>query len=475
MKSFAKGDFSVSTEVQFSRKLKEACGVCGGVAAGLPMAYLSGFALYALQHRGQESAGLVIGDGSGGKLWLKRGMGLVSEVFPVMADLREKSGNLAVGHVRYSYGEKGAHPENAEPLLFRYRHGELAVAHNGRLLNGDVLREELQAEGAIFQTYTDSELLAHLIARQGNPDLAEALQAVVPRLEGAFSFILTDGKKVYGLRDSHGFRPLSLAALNDKGFFLASETCAFDTLGADFIRDLVPGELVTLTRDGMESRLLLKPGQPSLCVFEYIYFARPDSNLQGINVHLARRELGRRLAREHPAPADLVTGVPDSSIAAASGYAEESGLPYETALVKNRYIGRTFIRPTRQMREEGVDLKLNVVRKIVEGKRVVIVDDSVVRGTTSMKLVRMMRRAGAREVHMRISSPPVIATCLYGIDIPTVEELVSHGRSPAAVAELIGVDSIGFLSERGMIEAIGLSPGQQCRACFTGLYPQVSC
>ena len=451
------------------REATESCGVCGGVAAGLPMAYLAGFALYALQHRGQESAGLVVGDGSGGKLWLKRGMGLVSEVFPVMAELRDRPGNLAVGPVRYSYGEKKAHPENAEPLLFRYRHGELAVVHNGRLLNGGALREELQAEGAIFQTDTDSELLAHLIARQGNPDLAGALQAVVPRLEGAFSFILTDGKKVYGLRDRHGFRPLSLAGLSGKGFFLASETCAFDTIGAEYIRDLAPGELVILTGEGMESRQLLKPGRPSLCVFEYIYFARPDSNLQGINVHLVRRELGRRLAREHPAPADLVTGVPDSSIAAASSYAEESGLPYEMALVKNRYIGRTFIRPTQQMREEGVDLKLNVVRKIVEGKRVVIVDDSVVRGTTSMKLVRMMRRAGAREVHMRISSPPVIATCHYGIDIPTAKELISHGRTPAAVAGLLGVDSIGFLSEKGMIDAIGLSPEQLCRACFSGV------
>ncbi|MEW5783800.1 MAG: amidophosphoribosyltransferase [Bacillota bacterium] len=461
--------------ITIRRKLKEACGVCGGIAEGLPLAYLTCFALYALQHRGQESAGLAVVAGDGGALWVKRGMGLVSEVFPAMVDLKSRPGNLTVGHVRYSYGEEGAHPENAQPLLLRYRYGELAVAHNGRLLNGAALREELEDKGAIFQTGTDSELLAHLIARQGSPDPAEALAAVAPRLKGAFTFVITDGKKVIGLRDGHGFRPLSLAALGGQGFFLASETCAFDTIGADFIRDIAPGEMVVLDQNGVESRMLIEQEKSSFCMFEYIYFARPDSNLQGINVHLARRELGRQLAREQPVAADLVSGVPDSSIAAASGYAEEAGLPYEMALVKNRYIGRTFIQPTRQMREEGVDLKLNIVQKIVEGKRIVIVDDSIVRGTTSMKLARMMRRAGARAVHLRVSSPPVIASCYYGIDTPTAAELLSSGRDAAAVAAALGVDSVGYLSHAGMIQAVGLPAEQLCRACFTGCYPEPIC
>ncbi len=452
-------------------KLKESCGVCGAISKTQPPAYLTCFALYALQHRGQESAGIAVGGGGENRIWLKRGMGLVSEVFPDTTALKDLQGNLAVGHVRYSYGEEGWHPENAQPLLLKYRYGELAVAHNGLLLNGTQLREELEEEGAIFQTNTDSELLAHLVARQGSPDLETALAAVAPRLEGAFAFVLTDGKKVIGLRDRHGFRPLSLAALGGDGYFLASETCAFDTIRAKFIRDIEPGEMVTLSEDGASSRRIMKAEKPSLCIFEFIYFARPDSNIHGINVHLARRELGRRLAREHPADADIISGVPDSSIAAASGYAEAAGLPYEMALVKNRYIGRTFIQPTQQMREEGVDLKLNAVQKIVEGKRVVIVDDSIVRGTTSLKLVRMVRRAGAREVHLRISSPPVIASCFYGIDTPTPRELISYKRAPAEVARLVGADSIGFLSPDGMLGAVGLQGDHLCQACFTARYP----
>ncbi|HOL17817.1 MAG TPA: amidophosphoribosyltransferase [Bacillota bacterium] len=452
-------------------KLKESCGVCGGFSRGDNLPYLTCFALYALQHRGQESAGIAVGGGGEKKIWLKRGMGLVSEVFPTTDELKERRGNLTVGHVRYSYGEEGWHPENAQPLLLKYRHGELAIAHNGLLLNGPQLREELEEKGAIFQTGSDSELLAHLVARQGSPDLEESLAAVVPRLAGAFAFVLTDGKKVIGLRDRHGFRPLSLAALGNEGYFLASETCAFDTIRARFLRDVEPGEMVVLDQNGLRSRRIMPEEQPSLCIFEFIYFARPDSNIHGVNVHLARRELGRTLAREHPAAADMVTGVPDSSIAAASGYAEEAGLPYEMALVKNRYIGRTFIQPSQKLREEGVDLKLNAVRKIVEGKRVVIVDDSIVRGTTSLKLVRMVRRAGAREVHLRISSPPVIASCFYGIDTPTQEELIAHGRTPAEVAEMVGADSIGFLSHEGMISSIGLPGDRVCQACFTARYP----
>jgi amidophosphoribosyltransferase len=458
-------------EVASSGKLHEACGVCGGYAEDQPLAFLTCFALYALQHRGQESAGIAAGPGTGRKIWLKRGMGLVSDVFPDTADLKGIVCKLAVGHVRYSYGQEGASPENTQPLKLRYRHGELAIVHNGHLLNAKELREELECQGAIFQTDTDSELLAHMIARQGSSSLEEALAAVVPRLKGAFAFVITDGHKVIGLRDGHGFRPLSLASLEGGGHYLASETCAFDTIGATFIRDVEPGEMVILDQDGVHSRQVMESESSNLCIFEYIYFARPDSNLQGMNVHLVRRELGRRLAREHPVEADLVSGVPDSSIAAASGFAEQAGLPYEMALVKNRYIGRTFIKPTQKMREEGVDLKLNAVRKIVDGKRVVLVDDSIVRGTTSHKLVKIMRRAGATEVHLRISSPPVSGSCYYGIDIPDAHDLIAHGRSAEDIPALIGADSVGYLSMGEVVEAVGLRADKLCRGCFGGDYP----
>jgi amidophosphoribosyltransferase len=453
-----------------SPKLREACGVCGGFAADQPLAFLTCFSLYALQHRGQESAGIAAGPGEGRKIWVKRNTGLVSEVFPDSADLKGIVCKLAVGHVRYSYGQEGQSPENTQPLKLRYRHGELAVVHNGHLLNALELREELECQGAIFQTDTDSELLAHMVARQGSSCLEEALAEVVPRLKGAFAFIVTDGHKVIGLRDGNGFRPLSLAAL-EGGYYLASETCAFDTIGAQFMRDLEPGEMVILDEKGMRSRQVVESRKSNLCVFEFIYFARPDSNLQGKNVHLVRRELGRRLAREHPVDADIVSGVPDSSIAAASGFAEQAGLPYEMALVKNRYIGRTFIKPTQKMREEGVDLKLNAVRKIVEGKRVVLVDDSIVRGTTSLKLILIMRRAGAREVHLRISSPPVTGSCYYGIDIPDPHDLIAHNRSAAEIPALIGADSVGYLSMKEVISAVGLPAESLCQACFNGEYP----
>ena len=454
-----------------SEKLHEACGVCGGFAKEQPLAFLTCFALYALQHRGQESAGIAAGPGEGRKIWLRRGMGLVSEVFPDSSDLKGIVCKLAIGHVRYSYGQEGRSPENTQPLKLRYRHGELAIIHNGRILNAPKLREELEIQGAIFQTDTDSELLAHMIARQGSSCLEEALAEVVPRLKGAYAFIVTDGHKVIGLRDGFGFRPLSLASLEGGGYFLASETCAFDTIRATFLRDLEPGEMVILDDDGLRSRQVVQSSSSNLCVFEYIYFARPDSNLQGMNVHLVRRELGRRLATEHPVDADIVSGVPDSSIAAASGFAEKAKLPYEMALVKNRYIGRTFIKPTQVMREEGVDLKLNAVKKIVDGKRVVLVDDSIVRGTTSLKLIRIMRRAGATEVHLRISSPPVTGSCYYGIDIPSTQELIAYGHKASEIPEMIGADSVGYLSLAEVVAAVGLPAEKLCQGCFNGSYP----
>ncbi len=455
----------------YDHRLQEACGVCGGFAEDQPLAFLTCFSLYALQHRGQESAGITAGPGDGRKLWLKKGMGLVSDVFPDSADLKGIVCKLAIGHVRYSYGQEGRNPENSQPLKLRYRHGELAIVHNGHLLNSPELREELECQGAIFQTDTDSELLAHMVARQGSSCLEEALVEVVPRLKGAFAFIISDGRKVIGMRDGHGFRPLSVASLDGGGYFLASETCAFDTIGASFIRDIEPGEMVVLDENGLHSRRIIDYSCPKLCIFEFIYFARPDSNLEGKNVHLVRRELGRQLAREHPVKADIVSGVPDSSIAAASGFAEEACLPYEMGLVKNRYIGRTFIKPTQKMREEGVDIKLNAVKKIVEGKKVVLIDDSIVRGTTSMKLIKIMRRAGASEVHLRISSPPVTGSCYYGIDIPDEHELIAYNRQAEEMPALIEADSIGYLSMEKTVEAVGLASDQLCRACFTGSYP----
>lgn len=452
-------------------KLTEACGVCGGYADNQPMAFLTCFALYALQHRGQESAGIAAGQGEGKKFWLKRGPGLVSEVFPDSSDLKGIVSKLAVGHVRYSYGDEGRRPENTQPLKLRYRFGELIIAHNGRIVNAALLRRELEAQGAIFQTETDSELLAHMIARQGSSDLEEALFRVVPRLKGAFAFVISDGRKVYGLRDAYGFRPLSLGALEGGGYFLASETCAFDTIGATFVRDLKPGELVVLDECGARSRIILDNTRLNLCIFEYIYFARPDSNLEGKNVHLVRRDLGRRLARTCPVKADFVSGVPDSSIAAASGYAEEAHLPYEIGLIKNRYIGRTFIKPTQKMREEGIDIKLNAVRKIVEGKKVVLVDDSIVRGTTSVKLIKIMRRAGATEVHLRISAPPVTGSCYYGINIPEPQDLIAYNRDLKTMPALIGADSLGFLSLEEVVAAVGLPLDNLCTGCFSGHYP----
>ncbi len=439
----------------------------------MPLAYLCSFALSALQHRGQESAGLVVGGGSGRTLWHRRGLGLVAEVFPDPDALKgiNPDGPVAIGHVRYAYAREKCRPEYVQPLILKYSGGELAIGHNGALLNGPALREELEEDGAIFQTATDSELLAHLVARQGRVDLEEALAAVAPGLHGAYAFVLTDGRRLVALRDCFGFRPLVLGALGECGYFIASETCALDTIGARFLREIKPGEMLALDAAGLRSQFVAPLPAPALCVFEYVYFARPDSLLEGRSVYQVRRELGRRLAREQPAAADLVSGVPDSSIPAASGYAAAAGLPYELALVKNRYIGRTFLEPTPELREMGVDLKLNAVQKVVAGKRVVLVDDSLIKGTTSRKLVQVMRRAGAREVHLRVSSPPVIAPCRYGIDTPELDGLAARGRTPAELARELGADSVGFLSLEATVQAAGFPAGGLCLACFTGRYP----
>jgi len=448
-----------------SDRMEEACGVFGIYAPERDVASLAYYGLVALQHRGQESAGIAVADGD--DILVKRGMGLVNEVFTDSNFFKQEKARLAVGHVRYST-TGGSSPVNSQPLVFRFRGGKLAVSHNGNLVNAAELRERLEQDGSIFQTTTDSEIIAHLIARYGHHSLEKSLPSVLPYIHGAFAFVLMTSTCLLGLRDSLGIRPLSLGQI-DGGWLLASETCAFDTVGGSFLRDLEPGEMVIIDQEGVHSLKAVPSAGRALCIFEYIYFSRPDSNLDGENVHLVRRRMGRALAQEQPVAADLVIGVPDSSISAASAYAEELGLPYEIGLIKNRYIGRTFIQPSQDQRERGVRLKLNPVRKIIAGKRVVLVDDSIVRGTTSRQLVSMLRGAGAGEVHLRIASPPVCYPCYYGIDTSTHKELVASGRNVEQVRELTGADSLGYLSIDKMLSC--LEGSGFCLACFNGEYP----
>lgn len=447
--------------------MEECCGIFGIFAPDCDVARITTYALYALQHRGQESAGIAVSDGD--MIHLRKGPGLVSELLTKFKVLEDIPATAAIGHVRYST-TGDARPENAQPLLISYRHGSLAVAHNGNLVNGEELRERLEKEGSIFQTTTDSELITHLVARYGYHDLESSLKGVMPYLHGAYSFLFLTEDKLICVRDPYGVRPLSLGKWQDH-YVLASESCAFDTIGATFVRDVNPGEMIVIDRDGVRSIPVLPTRRSALCIFEFIYFARPDSNIGGQNVHLVRKELGRNLARECPADADVVTGVPDSSMAAASGFAEEAGLPYEIGLIKNRYIGRTFIQPSQQVRDLGVQLKLNPVHKVVEGKKVVVVDDSIVRGTTSKRLVDMFFKAGAREVHLRISSPPVISPCYYGIDTPTFEELIGYKRQAEDIRDQIGATTLGYLSQEGMMKSVGLPQEDFCLACFSGEYP----
>ena len=448
-------------------KMTEECGVFGLYAPGADVARLTYYGLYALQHRGQESAGIAVADGQ--KMVGYKGLGLVAEVFADRSKLEQMKGHLAVGHVRYA--PRGYNlPLNAQPLLVRYRNGSLAIAHNGNLVNGQLLREQLETEGSIFQTTTDSEIIAHLVARSGEKDLTTALKKSLPQLQGAYAFILMTPEQLIGIRDPHGIRPLSLGE-TDSGYVLASETCAFDTIGAKYLRDLKPGEMVTIDQKGVRFETFAPPAKHAMCILEYIYLARPDSNLLGKNVHMVRKRLGRRLAQEHPVAADMVTGVPDSSLSVASGVAEQLGLPYEMGFVKNRYIGRTFIQPSPELRTLGVQLKLNPVRQIVEGKRVVMVDDSIVRGTTSIHIVDMLRKAGAKEVHVLISSPPVIAPCCYGLDISSSAELIAARMSVPEIAKSIGADSLGFLSREGLLACVDLPEEGFCQACFDGCYP----
>ena len=449
--------------------LNEECGVFG-VWGHPDAAQLTYYGLHTLQHRGQEGAGIVVSDGK--SLKGAKGEGLIAEVFTEEM-IKGLTGNAAIGHVRYATAGGGGY-ENVQPLLFHSQSGSLALAHNGNLVNVNSLKYQLEAQGSIFQTSSDTEVLAHLMKRSGFPDIRERAKNALSMLKGAYAFLIMTEDEMLVALDPHGLRPLSLGCLGD-AYVVASETCALDVVGAEYIRDIMPGELLIINDQGLSSERFSMSTTKAICMMEYIYFSRPDSNIQGINVHTARKKLGKRLAIEAPIEADVVTGVPDSSISAAIGYAEASGIPYEMGLIKNKYVGRTFIQPSQTLREQGVKMKLSPVRGVVEGKRVIMVDDSIVRGTTSRRIVTMLKEAGATEVHVVISSPPIKNPCFYGIDTSSKEELIASDKSVEEIRKLIGADTLTFISTEGMVEAIGKKEeggtSGFCLGCFTGNYP----
>jgi len=445
---------------------KDQCGVFGvfGHPEASNLTYLG---LYALQHRGQESAGIVASNGEA--LKAVRGMGLVSEVFDHEETIASLAGRAAIGHVRYSTtGESSL--RNVQPILIGCQRGEVAVAHNGNIVNADILRGQLEAAGSIFQSSSDTEVLLHLYARARMGPVEDAIASSLLKVRGAYSVVWITQDSLIGARDPMGIRPLALGRLGD-AWVLSSETCAFDLIEATYERDVAPGEVVVIDKNGPRSFFPFPKDMARHCVFEHVYFARPDSKVFGRSVLGSRLEMGRRLAREAPVPADVVVPVPDSGIGAALGYAEESGLPYAMGLVRNHYIGRTFIEPKQKVRSFGVRIKLNPVREVLEGKRVVLIDDSIVRGTTSRKIVDLIRSAGAREVHLRISSPPTTHPCHYGIDTPRRSELIAATQSVEEIRTSVGAESLAYLSQGGLIAAVGDSHGtRHCTACFTGKY-----
>ncbi len=429
-------------------------------------AVLTYYGLFALQHRGQESAGIVTAKDDGSSFQLHRDMGLVSQVFGA-DELERLKGTRAVGHARYSTTGSST-LKNAQPFVVDCFRGQIAVAHNGNLINAAVLRDELERKGSIFQTTADSEIIPHLLA-QPSANGGSAL-SVLRRLEGAFSLIIMSEREIVAVRDPFGFRPLVLGKL-DGAYILASETCAFDLVHAEFIRDIAPGEVLIISEDGLRSEWPFRDEQNAFCMFEYVYFSRPDSIIGGINVAKVRTEMGRELARRYPVEADIVVPVPDSGNYAALGFAQELKIPYEHAFVRNHYIGRTFLQPSQLIRDFDVRVKLNLIKEAVEGKRVVVVDDSIVRGTTARARVVNLREAGAKEVHMRVSCPPHRFACHYGIDFPDPDKLIANQLSMEKICEYLGVDSLGYLDVDGMVRATGKPVNEFCLACFTGNYP----
>jgi len=443
--------------------LREECGIFGiwGHPEAANLTYLG---LYALQHRGQEGAGIVTTDGK--RLYSKRELGLVAEVFG-KDDFSSLPGNAAIGHVRYStYGATLL--KNVQPFVAEHFTGGIALAHNGNLVNATQLRRDLEDSGALFQSTMDSEVIVHLLGSPRNNSLLDRVIFALHRVRGAYCLLFLSEREMIAVRDPFGFRPLSLGRLGD-AIVVSSESCAMDLIEAEYIREIAPGEVLLVNDNGVESFFPYPAVRARKCIFEFVYFARPDSQVFGKNVYEVRKEMGKQLAREHPVPADIVTAVPDSGVAAAIGYAEEAGLPYGQGMIRNHYVGRTFIEPAQSIRHFGVKVKLNPVREVLAGKRVVVVDDSIVRGNTSRKIIKMLRHAGAKEVHMRISSPPTAYPCYYGIDTPTRRELIAASHTVEEINRHITTDSLGYLSLEGMIKAAG---GQDfCCACFDGNYP----
>ncbi|MDO4315964.1 MAG: amidophosphoribosyltransferase [Oscillospiraceae bacterium] len=454
------------------RHIHEECGVFGVYSENAAdVASLAYYALYALQHRGQESAGIVVNDD--GVFASYRDTGLVSEVFPAQRLRALGAGNIAVGHVRY--GTTGSdNKRNVQPIVVNHYKGRMALAHNGNLTNSLELRNELESKGSIFQTTTDSEVIAYIIVQERlrTPSIEAAVSAAMDRIVGAYSLVISSPSKLIAARDPNGFRPLCMGTLKDGSVAFASESCALDAIGAKFERDILPGEIVVVDKHGVKSDTSHCGKAPKkLCVFEFIYFARPDSVIDGSSVHIARQRAGAFLALEHPVQADIVVGVPDSGLDAALGYAKQSGIPYGMGFIKNKYIGRTFISPTQAMRENEVNIKLNPIRSVVEGKRVVLIDDSIVRGTTCRRTIDLLRKAGATEIHMRVSAPPFVAACYYGTDIDDPSKLIANHHSVEEIAGIIGVDSLGYLSLEDVIKLADNTQGGFCTACFGGGYP----
>jgi len=455
----------MSLECDNNDHFNDECGVFG-VFDNPEAANLTYLGLYAQQHRGQESAGIVCTDGH--SFHSHRGMGLVADIFH-KSEIKELSGHHGIGHVRYSTsGDSGL--RNCQPFSFEYAHGGIAMCHNGNIVNAPELRKELEKAGSIFQSTSDTEVLIHLVARSRASTMTARLTEAVKQLAGGFSLLVLVEKRLVGVRDRDGIRPLVLGKLDDS-WVLASETCAFDLIGAKYVRDVEPGEMVVIEEGGLTSIKPFGDCDPHFCVFEYVYFARPDSTLEGVNVYKARYQIGVELAKEFPAEADLVIPVPDSGVPPAMGYAEASGIPFQMGLIRNHYVGRTFIEPKQSIRNFGVKLKLNPNRSLIEGKRVVLVDDSIVRGTTSRKIVEMVRAAGASEIHMRISSPPTKHSCYYGVDTPDADELMANKMDLEDMRKAIGADSLAFVSFDGMYRAVGKPRSQHCDACFSGDYP----
>jgi amidophosphoribosyltransferase len=446
-------------------KFKDECGVFGifGHPEAANMTYLG---LYALQHRGQESAGIAASDDE--HVRISREMGYVADIF-AGETLSTLPGRLAIGHVRYSTaGESKL--LNAQPILIDCSHGQIALCHNGNIVNARELRDDLVKQGSIFQSNSDTEVILHLYARSKAASVEDAIVESVAQVQGAFSLVMLTRDRLVAVRDSHGFRPLALGRL-DHAWVVASETCAMDLIGATYVRDVAPGEVIVVNAEGLRSIKALPPAPLAHCIFEHVYFARPDSYVFGRSVNEVRTDLGRILAREQPIDADVVVPVPDSGVCAAMGYAEESGVPLRMGLIRNHYVGRTFIQPQASIRHFGVKVKLNPVRSILDGRRVILVDDSIVRGTTSRKIVKMVRAAGAREVHVRVSCPPTISPCFYGVDTPRKSELIAATHTLGEIREFLEADSVAYLSLEGLLSAVGKDRGSYCSSCYTGVYP----